>query len=287
MSLLSPQLEAFMAVVKKKTVHAAAESIHLTQTAVTQRIKTLETQLDTTLFIRKRTGMILTLEGEALLRYCHAAKELEGEALANIQGAGTKTDITVSITAPTSITHSRLVPDCLPVMKKFPHLFIQFIVSDVETRHQSLRSGECDFAIIQEEQLADEMEYKTLKPEEYVLVCSPEWKKRKLSDIIENETIIDFDHSDQMTFQYLKYYKLFDKAKHTRHFINRTEGLALMMMESLGYGTLAKEFAQPYIENKLLILLNEGKTLNITPFLVWYKRHAAPKYFSNIIEAIS
>jgi LysR family transcriptional regulator (chromosome initiation inhibitor) len=286
MSLLSPQLEAFIAIVKHKTVHAAAETIFLTQTAVTQRIRTLENQLGTTLFIRTRRGMLLTPEGEALLRYCQAAKELEGEALANIQGAGTKSDVTLCITAATSIMHARIIPSCLSVMKRFPHLFIQFIVSDLENRHQTLRSGECDFAIIQEEQLADEMQYKKLTPEEYVLVCSSKWKNRELKDIIKYESIIDFDPSDQMTFQYLKQCDLFSLAKHQRHFVNRTEGLALMISQGLGYGTLAKEFAQPYIQDKQLILLNKGETLNINPFLVWYERHASPDYFSALIKAI-
>lgn len=286
MGLLGPQLEAFMAIVKQKTVHSAAETLYLTQTAVTQRIRALENQLGTTLFIRTRRGMFLTSEGTALLRYCQAAKELEGAALANIQGTGTITDVTLSIMAPTSIMHARIIPRCLSVMKKFPHLFIQFIVNDLENQHQALRSGECDFAIIQEEQLADEMHYKKLKPEEYVLVCGAQWKNRELHDIIQHESIIDFDPTDQMTFQYLKQYKLFDRAKHHRHFVNRTEGLALMIAEGIGYGTLAKEFAQPYIQNKQLVLLNEGATFNLSPFLVWYERHAAPSYFSAVIKAI-
>lgn len=42
MSLLSPSLEAFLAVVRHKTVHGAAATIHLMQTAVTQRIRSVE-----------------------------------------------------------------------------------------------------------------------------------------------------------------------------------------------------------------------------------------------------
>ena len=109
MSLLSPQLEAFMAVVKHKTVHAAASQINLTQTAVTQRIKTLESMLHATLFLRSRRGMQITPEGEALLRYCQAAKELEGEALARIQGDDLALEVSLSISAPTSIMRSRIL----------------------------------------------------------------------------------------------------------------------------------------------------------------------------------
>jgi LysR family transcriptional regulator (chromosome initiation inhibitor) len=52
MSLLGPNLDAFMAVVAHKTVHAAAEGLCITQTAATQRIRNLEQRLKTTLFVR-------------------------------------------------------------------------------------------------------------------------------------------------------------------------------------------------------------------------------------------
>ena len=41
MSLLSPQLQAFLAVAEHKTVHGAAGDLYITQTAVTQRILSL------------------------------------------------------------------------------------------------------------------------------------------------------------------------------------------------------------------------------------------------------
>jgi DNA-binding transcriptional LysR family regulator len=286
MSLLSPQLEAFIAVVKYKTVHAAADSIHLTQTAVTQRIRSLERILKTTLFIRTRRGMLLTKEGEALLRYCLASKELEGAALAKIQGAGIESEVELSISAPTSIMHSRIIPACVSIMKQYPNLLIQFDVNDNDTRHQKLRSAQTDFAIIQEQELAEEMEYKKLQPEQYVLVASSKWKGRKLSDIIKNERIIDFDQSDQITLNYLKQYNLLDSAKHSRYFVNRTDNLALLVAEGIGYTTLAKEFAQPYIANKQLITLNRALPYDITPILAWYERHEPPAYFAAIIKAI-
>lgn len=287
MSLLGPQLEAFIAVAKHKSVHRAADEIFLTQTAVTQRIRALERMLRSTLFIRTRRGMLLTPEGEALLRYCHAAKDLEGEALAKIQGAGAETEIKVTITAPNSITQARIIPNCMPIIRKFPNLLIHFDVNDTEKRHQTLRSGQCDFAIIHEEQLAAEMEFKRLEPEQYLLVCSYKWRERKLRDIIQNERIIDFDPEDQCTFSYLKQHNLFDIAQHSRHFVNRTENLALLVAEGIGYTTLAKEFAQPYIKNKKLFILNKGKTYDMAPFLAWYDRPEPPKYFSAIVKAIT
>ena len=287
MSLLSPQLLAFMAIAQHKTVHAAANEIHLTQTAVTQRIRTLEKHLQTSLFIRTRRGMLLTPEGEALLRYCLASKELEIGALAAIQGTGTETEVELRISAPTSIMRSRVIPSCLPVISAFPQLLLDFNVDDKEHRHQLLRSGSTDFVIIREEHLAREMQYKKLKPEQYVLVGSPKWKNRKLTSIIQQERIIDFDPADNMTFNYLKHHQLLDNAKYSRHFVNRTENLALLVSEGVGYTTLTKEFAQPYIQSKQLIILNKGKAYDVFPMLAWFDRAEPPAYFKAIIGAIN
>src|SRR3990167_7456676 len=205
MSLLSPNLLAFMAIVKHKTVHGAASAIHLTQTAVTQRIRSLEANLKVTLFVRSRRGMLLTQEGEALLRYCISAKALEGEALAHIQKTGLDTEVELTISAPTSIMRARIVPACLPIIKKFPNLLMHFDVDDAEDRHEKLRAGLADLVILQQEHLRPEMQHKMLHPEEYVLVGSAKWKGRRLKDIIQNERIIDFDQTDKVTFNYLKH----------------------------------------------------------------------------------
>jgi len=244
MSLLSPPLQAFMAIAKHKTVHSAASSIHITQTAVTQRIHSLEAKLGTTLFIRTRRGMILTPEGEALLRYCHAVNEIEGEALAKITGAGIDSNIRISITGPSSIMRARIIPQCYSVIKNFPHLLVHFDINDLENRIRSLRSGDSQLAVVHKEDVAPEMKHKILKPERYVLVCTSAWKKRKLRDIIETEHIVDYDFSDQMTFNYLKHFGLFEWVKHERHFANRTDALAMMLVAGYGYGVLTMEFSQ-------------------------------------------
>lgn len=287
MSLLSPQLEAFMAIAKYKTVHSAAIAIHITQTAVTQRIRALEAKLATTLFIRTRRGMMLTPEGEALLRYCHAANELEGEALANIKGAGIETDIRICITGPSSIMRSRIIPQCFSVMKKYPNLLLQFDISDIENRVRALRSGDSQLVVIREEDIAPEMESKLLEPERYVLVCTSRWKKRKLRDIIANEHIVDYDPSDQMTFNYLKHFDLLDLVKHERHFANRTDALAMMLVEGYGYGVLTEEFSTPYIDRHELIVLNSGKIYKVRMALAWYTRHEPPSYFTALIKSIT
>ena len=286
MSLLNPQLEAFIAVAQCKTVHGAAQQLHITQTGVTQRIRTLENRLKASLFTRTRRGMLLTSEGEALLRYCQSVRQLADETLANIAGAGKAVETRIAICGPSSIMHARVIPECVNIIKKYPHLQMQFEIMDIEERDKLLRSGACQFALLQKEHISLEMDYKYLQPEKYVLVCSSKWQKRKLQDIIQHEHIVDFNPADQITFNYLKYFNLFEHARIERHFVNRPESMAFMLAEGCGYGVLTKEFAQPYLENKKLILLNSGKIYENKIALAWYKRPQLTDYFAEIINII-
>jgi LysR family transcriptional regulator (chromosome initiation inhibitor) len=285
-TLLNPQLSAFVAVAEHKSIHAGARAIHISQTAMTQRIHILEARLGTTLFVRTRQGVHLTPEGEELLRYCHTVRELSGATLARINSGGTTSAIRISISGPASIMASRIIPQCAPVMKKFPQLLLTFEMNDSDDRSRLLRIGASQFAILEPAQLAQEMKSKVLAPEKYLLVCSSRWKQRKLSDIIRNERIIDFDANDQLTFNYLKHFKLIKYAKMERLFVNRTESLARMMIEGYGYGVLTQEFAARYLESKDLIVLNAGKSYVNSLVLAWYDRPEPPAYFCHLLKAM-
>lgn len=286
MSLLSPQLQAFMAVCQQKTVHSASEKLFITQTAVTQRIKSLEKSCNTTLFIRSRKGMSLTAEGEALLRYCHAVIELEGETLAQLQDGGKIIERAITISAPSSIMQSRVLPACLPIMRQYKNLLFYFDVNDLEKRHHLLKQGDCDFAIISEEHLTPQMKFKRLKPEEYILVCTSKWRQRNLMDILSNERIIDFEPNDPVTSLYLQKYQLTQHCKQGRYFINNTQKLAMLIEQGIGYSVLTTEFAKPFIDNGKLISINQSESFNVTPVLAWYHRPEPASYFNEIINAI-
>lgn len=287
MSLLGPQLDAFLAVVKNNTVNAAAEALFLTQTAVTQRIKALETQMRVSVFTRTRRGMVLTQEGHALLKYCQAALLLEGEVMAKIQGAGIETITQICITGPSSLMQSRVIPSLLPLVKKFPKLRFQFCFNDIEQRHLALKEGRVDFAFLEQSDVSPEMKTKPLLPENYVLVASAEWKKKSLSEILNQEPMIDFDPQDQMTSNYLKNFGLEYKNIQDRHYANDTTAIANLVSQGLGFSTLTEEFAKPYVDKNQLIVLNNGETFQHQLVLAWYDRTEPPAYFKAILNAIN
>ena len=61
------QLRAFLAVARNGQLVRASEQLHLTQSALSKQIKSLEDELGVLLFARIPTGMVLTGEGRRLL----------------------------------------------------------------------------------------------------------------------------------------------------------------------------------------------------------------------------
>jgi LysR family transcriptional regulator (chromosome initiation inhibitor) len=286
MSLLGPNLEAFLTITRTKTVQAASKELGITQTGVTQRIRALEAQLDTTLFLRSRRGMGLTPEGEALLRYCQSARDLEGEALARIQSSGTRFEARVQLQGPTSIMRTRVIPQCMGVLTRYPELLVTFKISDHESGSEALRSGSAQFALLPPEEVAREMDSKLLKAEEYVLVGAPQWKRRELKEIIQKERIIDFDPEDQTSFSYLKKFKLHSHAKSQRHYVNNNESLVEMFHSGIGYGVLTREFAEPHLKSGRVSLLNSGAVFENRLALAWYPRPRPAEYFQALVDSI-
>jgi DNA-binding transcriptional LysR family regulator len=74
------QLKLFVSVAQTHNFSKTAEQFFLTQPAVSHSIKSLESQLEATLFQRNRHSVVLTMEGEEYLTYANRILELNAVA---------------------------------------------------------------------------------------------------------------------------------------------------------------------------------------------------------------
>jgi DNA-binding transcriptional LysR family regulator len=84
MQLTPDLLRTFVAAARTLNFTHAAQSRHLTQSAVSMQICRLEADLGKTLFRRVTRGVELTADGESLLRYARRLLQLHDEALATL-----------------------------------------------------------------------------------------------------------------------------------------------------------------------------------------------------------
>ena len=148
MLIAHTQLPTFVAVAELLNLSAAAKKLGVTQTGATQRIKSLEQSLSTTLFTRSRSGMRLTEEGRLLLRYCTEVSNLEGQFFSGVKGAGHTREVELCIVGPMSLLAGRVVPRYSEIAQKWAHLNLRFVIDANANRLNHLKRGDCDLAFI-------------------------------------------------------------------------------------------------------------------------------------------
>lgn len=166
-------------------------------------------------------------------------------------------------------------------------MHFRFDLSDTESNADKLKTGFCDFAILEHHHVTREMDSKIIKAERYCLYGPASWKRRLLPEILKTESIIDFNQSDNMTFNFLDKYKFKNLVKKDRHYANNTDALTSMVVRGLGYSVLAEEYANPLVRQGELIKLGSDYFYDYKIALAWYPRHEKPEYFQAIIKSLS
>lgn len=90
-------LRTFLAVVERDGFIRAAESLHKTQSTVSQQIKKLELELGVVLFRPNGRKRLLTHEGEMLVGYARKMLALQDDAIASLASSGELGEIRVGV----------------------------------------------------------------------------------------------------------------------------------------------------------------------------------------------
>lgn len=116
---------AFESAARRLSFTAAAEEIGMTQSAVSQHVKSLETSLGVALFIRRPRGLSLTDDGRKLLPQVSSALETLTVAARNFDTVPSKNVLTVA--ASVSIAQWLISPRLNEFTNKNPEINIRFL----------------------------------------------------------------------------------------------------------------------------------------------------------------
>ena len=116
---------AFESAARRLSFTAAAEEIGMTQSAVSQHVKSLETSLGVALFIRRPRGLSLTDDGRKLLPQVSSALETLTVAARNFDTVPSKNVLTVA--ASVSIAQWLISPKLNEFTNKNPEINIRFL----------------------------------------------------------------------------------------------------------------------------------------------------------------
>lgn len=200
MSLASHQLDAFLAVCRTQNFTQAAEALHVTQSALSQRIKNLEEELGATLFTRDPQGARATEVGERLLRYCQAKEGLESEFLENLKSNKPgELRGTLRLAAFSSISRSVILPAVRKLVVKHDSLHLDLQVAELSEIPSHLFSGRADFVFVNEPISRYGVANRLLGYEKNVVIQSKAAAQR-------SHVFLDHDEKDLATLEYFKFH---------------------------------------------------------------------------------
>lgn len=164
--------ETFCALCQIKSYTKTAEALHITQPAVSQHIRYLETYYGGKLFEYKEKKLSLTLRGEKLYGFLKTmlADEKRIKALLNHLD---NTPLPLVFGATLTIAEYVMPPILGKILRQYPTYRITMKMDNTSNLLKKLQEGMIDFAIL--EGHFDKSDYgsKILSHEKFVSVCSP------------------------------------------------------------------------------------------------------------------
>ena len=135
-----------MTILKEGSFSAAAKKLYISQSALSQFIKTIETEIGTDIFYRGKEGISLTYAGDLYLKLLETVRNEERSfenAIAASSGGGT---IRLALS---SVRAQRFLPKVLPALyEELPDLDLQLIhANNREELKELVIRGDADFAI--------------------------------------------------------------------------------------------------------------------------------------------
>lgn len=180
--MLDPKFASLLQVVKDKNYTKAAETLNLTQPAITQHIKHLEKELKIKIFNRSKKDLIITNEGAILIKFARRIKALyqQLENAISDEKRQTKTLIIgITHTAESNKVTEAIARYC----SKNPGIRVKIITEDITKLYDKLNTYEIDLAITEGAPLNRKYKMIPLDTDSLVVVLSPTHRLSKQSFI--------------------------------------------------------------------------------------------------------
>ncbi|WP_295645107.1 ArgP/LysG family DNA-binding transcriptional regulator [uncultured Corynebacterium sp.] len=249
-------LNTLLAVVDTGSFDAAAASLGVSASAVSQRIKALESDIGRIL-VRRSSPASATPAGEILVQTARRMELLEKEAVLQLEGRLNSVPLSVVINADSLATWFRQV---LADAATWPGAGLNISVEDERHSLRMLRRGDC-MAVVTSESVATagcEVDY--LGRHRYLAVCSPGLARRFRSGDYTWETLpaARFGSKDLMEVAFLSQeLGAFTPSPERREFhIPSYDGILDAVLAGLGWAMIPESTVWSLIEDGSLVQLH-------------------------------
>lgn len=249
--------ETLAAAVDEGTLDAAARRLHITPSAVSQRIKALEEQLGRLVLVRSKP-VRATDAGAAVIRLARQAALLEHDTLVELgddPAAGARISVPLAVNADSLATW--FLEPLARLSQRHPVVF-DLHRDDQDFTAGLLESGTVMGAVTSRGAPVAGCRVSTLGAMRYEAVATPgyveRWLPRGSVSELADAPLVDFDRRDDLQNVWLVSRGL-DPARPPRHYVPASNDFATAVRLGLGWAMLPRFQSNDAIERGELVLL--------------------------------
>jgi len=257
--------KTFLEVVATGSFVGAADRLHLTQTAVSARIRLLEDQVGRRLFVRNRAGARLTPAGERFQHHATTLVQVWERARQQVALPAGRANL-VGVGGEFSLWSPMLVDWLLWMRQAHPDVAVRAAVDTPSRLLERVQDGSLDVAVLYSPPQRPELVLELLAEEKLVLVTTAE------DGAVRAEDYIYVDWGEPFTTSHATAFPELANAG-----VSISLGpLALSYMLAVGgSGYFRSAVVQPYIESQQVRLVARAPEFSYSIYAVYSTRSAA------------
>ncbi len=270
-------LEALIAVSEQEHFTKAAKALHVTQSALSQRIQKLEEQVGQALLRRSPKFVATTQAGRKVLHYAYLKRELEKQTLGEISLPGqVSPSPVVRIAAYSSVARSLVVPTLGVLAKKRTGVLFDLKVSEMRLLPEHFAKGECDVVLLDRVEPHLGADHRVLGFEENVLITAKSDFSAERNDVY-----LDHDVEDP----YSRIYLGLDSIESTRRcFLSDVYGLIDGVANGLGRAVVPRHLV---LKDPRIRIVRKEKPLFVPVVLHIHRSFENSGVLSNFVDELT
>ncbi|MFF3849197.1 LysR family transcriptional regulator ArgP [Streptomyces sp. NPDC002328] len=261
------QVRTLLAVVDEGTFDAAAAALHVTPSAVSQRVKALEQRTGRVLLLRSKP-VRATESGEIVVRFARQLARLERDTRSELglSGDGEPMRVTVAVNADSLATWF------LPALARVPQeppLAFELHREDETRTAELLREGLVMAAVTSSPEPVAGCSAHALGRMRYVPAAHPDFVARHLDGVplaegLSRAPVVTFDRSDDLQDAFVRRLRRGrGGAGPVRHAVPTSEGFVDAVAAGLGWGMVPETQAGSLLKSGALTPLAPGRFLDV------------------------
>jgi LysR family transcriptional regulator (chromosome initiation inhibitor) len=263
MAFNADHLRTLAAVIDHGGFESAADALHVTPSAVSQRVKALEQEVGRVLVLRVKPART-TEPGSVLLRLARQMALLQSEAVGQLglEGPTARPRVQLVVNADSLSTW------VLPALAALPDISFEITVDDQEHSTDSLRNGISMAAITSDPNPVQGCLVRPLGTMRYRAAASPSFVQRWLPEGLTDSALKDapllvFDRKDALQDRYLRQRLGSAAVQPPRHYVPASSDFLRAAEFGLGWGMLPDIQTESLVRAGALVILDHARWIDV------------------------